>query len=85
MLVHSIFSGIFAPVSKIAKPGSSPQKSLTPSPVKQPLVKSSSVDVSRVTARVDTGQYMFYNSYSDQDVIGDNAALFLFYCQVDLG
>ena len=54
---NSIFSGIFAPVSKIAKPGSVPQKSLTPSPIKQPLVKSSSVDVSRVTARVDTGWY----------------------------
>ncbi|KAL3867597.1 hypothetical protein ACJMK2_040479 [Sinanodonta woodiana] len=48
--------GIFAPVSKIAKPGSSTVKSPgTPSPSKQPLVKQSSVDVSHVTSKIDTG------------------------------
>lgn len=60
MLINQIhnFSGIFAPVSKIAKPGSAPRpRSPAVSPHKSPVQRSGSVDVSNVKARVDTGKY----------------------------
>lgn len=51
-----IFLGIFAPISKIAKPGSAPRpRSPAVSPHKSPVQRAGSVDVSNVKARVDTG------------------------------
>ncbi|KAK3095868.1 hypothetical protein FSP39_020144 [Pinctada imbricata] len=47
--------GIFAPVSKIAKPGSGPVSRPDSMSPHKPLQKASSVDVSNVKARVDTG------------------------------
>lgn len=48
--------GIFAPISKIAKPGSAPRpRSPAVSPHKSPVQRAGSVDVSNIKARVDTG------------------------------
>lgn len=50
------FLGIFAPISKIAKPGSAPRpRSPAVSPHKSPVQRAGSVDVSNIKARVDTG------------------------------
>lgn len=57
-IVYIFFPGIFAPVSKIAKPGSTPapRPLSASSPAKSPN-KTVPVDVSNVKARVDTGTY----------------------------
>lgn len=64
----SNISGIFAPVSKIAKPSSnprpltrspsvkSPSHQNQTSPSKPPLMKAATVDVSSVKAKVNTGK-----------------------------
>lgn len=46
--------GIFAPISKVTKPGAAPV-SRTPPPSPMRALAKGNVDVSRVTARVDTG------------------------------
>lgn len=58
-----VFTGIFAPVSKIAKPGSTPapRPLSASSPSKSPN-KNVPVDVSNVKARVDTGS-LFFQQY----------------------
>lgn len=48
-------SGIFAPISKVTKPGALPV-SKTPPPSPMRAMSKGHVDVSRVTARVDTGK-----------------------------
>ena len=48
--------GIFAPVSKLSKPGSVPKPAQTPT--KPQLVNQGSVDVSHVTPKVDTGNFL---------------------------
>lgn len=50
-------TGIFAPISRIAKPGSNTSPKAPPMSPKSP-VKAASLDISHVTARVDSGEFL---------------------------